>query len=232
MAGHSKWNNIKRTKGVQDAKRGNLFSKLSRNIFITAKIGGADPGANPLLKDAIQRAKSFSMPGDKIEKAINKATGKNLEGKKMVEKMYEIYGVGGEATFLVECYTDNPNRILNELKEIVFRNNAKIVPEGAISWNYQNYIQIELAIKANIDKDALVFQLLEYKGVEDIESDETNITILAIREQSSELINTLKTRQDIQIKEIESIMLAKDSISLNNELLEANQKVLNQIEEL
>src|SRR5207249_11771860 len=108
MAGHSKWSKVKRFKGVIDAKRGKIFSKLSKEITIAAKTGGGDPSANPRLRSAIQAARAQSMPSDNIERAIRRGTGEGRDGEQLAEIVYEGYAPGGVAT-IVETATDTKN---------------------------------------------------------------------------------------------------------------------------
>ena len=114
MAGHSKWANIKRKKGANDAKRGKLFTKLIREIHVAAKLGGGDLSANPRLRDAVAEGKSNNMPKDTIERAIARGSG-NAEGQDYVEITYEGYGQGGAAVF-IEVMTDNKNRTVSEIR--------------------------------------------------------------------------------------------------------------------
>ena len=116
MAGHSKWANIKRRKGAQDAKRGNIFTKLNREITVSAKLGGGEPDANPRLRLAINKAKAANMPVNNIERAIKKGTGE-LEGVNYDELTYEGYGPAGIA-ILVEVLTDNRNRAVSDVRNI------------------------------------------------------------------------------------------------------------------
>lgn len=130
MAGHSKWENIKRKKAVVDAKRGKEFTKLSKNITVAAKQGGVDPDANASLRLAIQKAKEANMPKDKIEKALKKAEG-GVEG--MEEINYEFYGPGGVAC-IVTCTTDNKNRTHSEVRLILSNNNIELANPGSAAY--------------------------------------------------------------------------------------------------
>ena len=116
MAGHSKWSNIKHRKGAQDAKRGKLFTKIIKEITISARIGGGIPSSNPRLRKAIENAKSNNMPGEKIENAIKKGTGE-LEGINYQEMIYEGYGPGG-ISLVIEVITDNKNRTVAEIRHL------------------------------------------------------------------------------------------------------------------
>src|SRR5437879_13452383 len=117
MAGHSKWSKVKRFKGAIDAKRGKIFSKLSKEITIAAKAGGGDPSANPRLRSAIQAARAQSMPNDNVQRAIKRGTGEDRDGDQLAEIAYEGYGPGGVA-LVVETATDNRNRTGAEVRRI------------------------------------------------------------------------------------------------------------------
>src|SRR5881398_3768726 len=126
MAGHSKWSKVKRFKGVIDAKRGKIFSKLSKEISIAAKTGGGDPSSNPRLRSAIQAARAQSMPNDNIDRAIKRGTGEGNEAAHFDEIVYEGYGPGGVAV-IVEAATDNKNRTAAEIRSIFTKNSGNLV---------------------------------------------------------------------------------------------------------
>jgi YebC/PmpR family DNA-binding regulatory protein len=130
MAGHSKWENIKRKKAVVDAKRGKEFTKLSKNITVAARQGGTDPDTNASLRLAIQKAKDANMPKDKIEKAIKKVEA-GAEG--MEEVGYEFYGPGGVAV-IVNCLTDNKNRTAAEVKTVIGKNGYSLGAQGSAGY--------------------------------------------------------------------------------------------------
>jgi YebC/PmpR family DNA-binding regulatory protein len=132
MSGHSKWASIKHKKGAADAKRGKIFTKLIREISVSAKIGGGDPNGNARLRSAIQAAKAENMPKDNIERAIKKGTGE-LEGVSYEEVNYEAYGPGGVAV-LIDCLTDNKNRTVADLKYALDRHGGSLGTPGCVSW--------------------------------------------------------------------------------------------------
>ena len=132
MSGHSKWASIRHKKGAADAKRGKVFSKLIKEITVAARMGGGDPMGNPRLRQAIQAAKAENMPKDNIERAIKKGTGE-LEGSSFEEVSYEAYGPGGVAV-LIDCFTDNKNRTVADLKHIFDRHGGALGEPGCVSW--------------------------------------------------------------------------------------------------
>jgi YebC/PmpR family DNA-binding regulatory protein len=140
MAGHSKWAKVKHFKGAIDAKRGKIFSKLSKEISIAAKLGGADPDMNPRLRMVLLKCRAANMPNDNIERAIKKGTGGG-ETANFEDLTYEIYGPNGVAV-LVEISTDNRNRTASEIRSIVTKNGGSIATQGSVSRLFQRKGQI------------------------------------------------------------------------------------------
>ena len=136
MSGHSKWSSIKHKKGAADAKRGQLFSKLSRAIIVAAKEGGADPDGNLALQNAIEKARSYSMPKDNIERAIAKGSGADAEGSSFETVVYEGYGPEGVAV-LVEAVTDNRNRTASEVRHAFTKHGGNLGTTGAVAWQFE-----------------------------------------------------------------------------------------------
>jgi YebC/PmpR family DNA-binding regulatory protein len=165
MAGHSHAKNIMRHKAVVDAKRGKLFSKLSRYIIIAAKNGGGDPAMNLPLRYAIDKARAVSMPKDNIEKAIKRGTG-DLEGVSYDEIMYEGYGPGGVAV-LVEVLTDNRNRTNGEIKKVFERANATVGVPGSVGYMFERKGFFAIDAAKHSDEDALMGIALD-AGAEDL----------------------------------------------------------------
>src|SRR3981081_3258362 len=135
MAGNSKWSNVKRFKGAIDAKRGQIFSKLSKEISIAAKTGGGDSDSNPRLRSAIQAARAQSMPNDNVERAIKRGTGEGSEAQHFDEIVYEGYGPGGVAV-IVDVATDNKNRTAAELRHIFTKNHGNLGTSGSVSYMF------------------------------------------------------------------------------------------------
>src|SRR5210317_348364 len=163
MAGHSKWANIQHRKGAQDKKRGKLFTKLAREITVAARMGGGDPGFNPRLRLAVDKAKGQSMPKDNIERAIQRGTGE-LEGAEYVEIRYEGYGPGGAAV-MVDCVTDNRNRTVAEVRHAFSKFGGNLGADGSVSYLFSHVGLLEFG--AGVDEDALMEVALE-AGAEDI----------------------------------------------------------------
>src|SRR3954465_15647291 len=136
MSGHSKWSSIKHKKGAADAKRGKLFSKLSRAIIVAAKEGGPDPAGNLALQNAIEKARSYSMPKDNIERAIARGSGAESDAQAFETIVYEGYGPSGVAV-IVEALTDNRNRTASEVRHVFAKNDGNLGTSGAVAWLFE-----------------------------------------------------------------------------------------------
>jgi YebC/PmpR family DNA-binding regulatory protein len=174
MAGHSKWAKVKRFKGAIDAKRGKIFSKLSKEITIAAKIGGGDPALNPRLRMVLLKCRNANMPSDNIERAIKKGTGGG-ESANFEDLTYEIYGPHGVA-LLVEASTDNRNRTASEIRSIVTKNGGSIATAGSVSRLFQRKGQIVIS-RETIGEDQLMEIALD-AGAEDFKADAQGYEIL------------------------------------------------------
>ncbi len=168
MAGHSKWKNIRIRKGKQDALRGKLFTKLSREIIIAAQSGGGDPSTNSRLRVAVEKARENSLPADNIKRAIQRGIGE-IEGADYDEVVYEGYGPGGSAV-MVEVYTENRNRTVADLRHAFTKNGGNLSENGSVSWQFKHVGQI-LVPKNGIDEDSITLQALD-AGAEDVTADD------------------------------------------------------------
>ncbi|QYY36945.1 YebC/PmpR family DNA-binding transcriptional regulator [Ruficoccus sp. ZRK36] len=173
MSGHSKWATIKRAKAATDAKRGKIFSVISKELTIAAREGGGDPEFNPRLRTCIQKAKGSNMPADNIEKAIKKGTGE-LPGVSYDELVYEGYAPGGVG-IIVEVTTDNKNRSASEVRSTFTKCNGNLAGAGALAFNFQKKGQFIIAADAT-DEDTLMEVALE-AGAEDVENAEDHFEV-------------------------------------------------------
>ena len=173
MAGHSKWANIQHRKGAQDKKRGKLFTKLIREITVAARTGGPDPGANPRLRLAIDKAKSQSMPKDNIERAIKKGSG-DTDGSDFQEVSYEGYGPGGTA-LMVSALTDNRNRAVADIRRAFNRHGGNLGENGCVAWMFEQKGYITIPMNGH-DPDEL-FELAVESGAEDVVIGEDTIEV-------------------------------------------------------
>jgi YebC/PmpR family DNA-binding regulatory protein len=147
MAGHSKWANIKHRKAAVDAKRGKLFTRLSKEIIVAARLGGGDPDANPRLRVAIQNARDVSMPNDNIKRAIQRGTGE-IEGAEYEDITFEGYGPSGVA-LIVECTTENRNRTVQEVRATFSKYGGNLGETNSVAWGFTRKGEIEIATKAS-----------------------------------------------------------------------------------
>ena len=187
MSGHSKWSTIKRKKGAADAKRGVIFTRLSKDITVAARALGGNPDMNPTLRLSIKKAKAANMPVANIERAIKKGTG-DLPGIKYEDSIYECYGPFGVA-ILLEVLTDNKNRTVSEIKNILSKNGGNLGESGCVNWMFVKQGTITIS-KKDIDEDK-VLEFFDY-DIEDLQS-----------ENEYYIISTLPDNFDKVSKEIE-----------------------------
>lgn len=189
MAGHSKWSKVKRFKGAIDTKRGQVFSKLSKEISIAAKTGGGDPNGNARLRSAIQAARDQSMPNDNIERAIKRGTGEGAEAQNFDEIVYEGYAPGGVAV-IVEAATDNRNRTAAEIRSIFTKNHGNLASSGSVSYMFHKKGQITVP-RNSIDEDRLLEVTLE-AGAEELTTEEDQYVITTAHDQLYAVADALK----------------------------------------
>ena len=178
MSGHSKWSTIKRKKGAADAKRGIVFTRISKDITLAAREGGADPDMNPALRLAVKNAKTANMPAANIERAINKGTG-NLPGMKFENYVYEGYGPGGTA-IMMEVMTDNKNRTVPDIRHIMSKNGGNLGEQGCVNWMFEKKGTITVS-KDGIDEDSILEMSLDL-GVDDFQSENDVFIIITTSE--------------------------------------------------
>jgi YebC/PmpR family DNA-binding regulatory protein len=168
LSGHSKWSSIKHKKGAADAKRGKLFSKLSRAIIVAAKEGGGDPSNNLALQNAIEKARSYSMPKDNIDRAIAKGSGADADGDAFETVVYEGYGPEGVAV-IVEALTDNRNRTASDVRHTFAKSGGNLGATGAVAWQFERR-GVVIVPAAGVDEEELLLAAAD-GGAEDIELD-------------------------------------------------------------
>jgi YebC/PmpR family DNA-binding regulatory protein len=189
MAGHSKWSKVKRFKGALDTKRGALFSKLSREITIAAKIGGGDPDANARLRSAILSARAQSMPNDNVDRAIKRGTGEGMEAQHFDEIVYEGYAPGGVAV-IVEAATDNKNRTAAEIRSNFSKNHGNLGTSGSVSYMFHRKGRITVP-RNGLDEER-IFELALEAGAEELTIEEEQYVILTSHDQLYAVAEALK----------------------------------------
>ena len=231
MSGHSHARTIKHQKTITDQKRGQIFSKLARSIEVAAKEGGPNPETNAKLRVVVEEAKKFNLPKDNIERAIKRGTGE-LAGEKLEEVLFEAYGPGGIA-IIIEGITDNKNRTLGEIKQIVNQNDGKLVGEGGVKWMFKRkgciIVDLKMQNEGFKNKERLELMAIE-AGALDIY---WHGDILDVYTKIEELDRVKKGLEEKGIK-AESASLdwvAKEEISLNEKDREACQKLFEALDE-
>jgi len=228
MSGHSKWSQIKHKKSAVDAKKGKLFSKISRELSVSAKTGGSDPGMNPRLRLAIEKAKSANMPADNIKRAIMKGTGE-LPGMAYEEAVYEGYGPGGVA-LMIEALTDNKTRTVSELRHIMSRHGGSMGEAGCVAWMFdkKGYILVD---KKLVDEDNLMSIALD-AGAEDMKNDpeEENFEILTAPEDLNR-VRALLEEKKTALNLSEVTLIPKNYVQLTVKDAEKMLKLMDALEE-
>ena len=182
MSGHSKWSTIKHKKGAADAKRGKLFSKLSRAIMVAAKEGGSDTATNMALGNAIEKARSYSMPKDNIDRAIAKGAGEGTDGATFETVVYEGYGPEGVAV-IVEALTDNRNRTAADVRHLFSKHGGNLGATGAVAWQFERR-GIVLVAADGVDEDELFLAVAD-AGADDVSRDGPVFQVSSAPEQLS-----------------------------------------------
>jgi YebC/PmpR family DNA-binding regulatory protein len=213
VSGHSKWSSIKHKKGAADAKRGQLFSKLSRAIIVAAKEGGPDPAGNLALQNAIEKARSYSMPKDNIERAIAKGSGADAEGSSFETVIYEGYGPEGVAV-LVEALTDNRNRTASDVRHLFAKHGGNLGTTGAVAWQFERK-GVVLVPADGVDEDALVLVVAE-AGAEDVELDGSSFVVTSEPDALS-AVRVAVEAAGFAIESVELAMVPKVTVAVGDE---------------
>ncbi len=226
MAGHSKWANIKRRKGAQDARRGKIFTKLIKEITVAAKLGGDDPESNPRLRLAVQNAKGVNMPKDNIERAIKKGSGADAED--FVETTYEGYATNGVAVF-VETTTDNLNRTVSSVRSLFSKYGGSLGTNGSLEFIFDRKGVFSLKIPQGWDMDELTLELID-AGAEEIETDEEYLHITCAMEDFGNIQKKLDNLA-IEVENAELQRIPNTVVSLNDESLVQVMKLVEALED-
>jgi YebC/PmpR family DNA-binding regulatory protein len=227
VSGHSKWSQIKRQKGAADAKRGQLFTKLGREITIAAREGGPDPDGNPRLRHAIQRARDASMPLENIERAIKRATGGG-EAAALEEVIYEGYGPGG-AAILVEALTDNRNRTVAEVRSVFTRAGGSLGESGCVAWMFESRGVITIE-RPDRDPDELGLLAID-AGAEDVRVEDGIVEVFTLP-ANLEAVRAALEQQGVRITAAEVTLVPKTTLALDDKQAAATLRLLEKLEEL
>lgn len=227
MSGHSKWSTIKRQKGVADAQRGQVFTKLSKEIIIAAKAGGGDPAGNTRLRLAIQKAKEQNMPADNIQRAIQRAVGGG-EGTELAEITYEGYGPAGTAV-LVEVATDNRNRTVAEVRNVFARAGGNLGESGSVSWNFDSRGVITVTAGGKNPDDVALYAI--DAGADDVQVGADSIDVYTA---PSDLEKVRKALEDngVNVDSAEASRVPKTTVQLDEKHAVAMLRLVEKLEAL
>jgi YebC/PmpR family DNA-binding regulatory protein len=226
VAGHSKWAQIKRKKAVTDAKRGQMFTKLIREITVAAREGGGEPSFNPRLRLAIDTAKAANMPADNIDRAVKKGTGE-LEGVSYEEVAYEGYGPGGVALF-IETLTDNQKRTVADIRHLLDRAGGNLGTSGSVAWQFDRKGQIY--VNANRYHEEAVFEAAIEAGAEDVEKDGDEYVVTTDPHDFHAVQDGMKGG-GVEFSEAELTFIAKNEVSVGGKEAERLLRLLDALEE-
>jgi len=227
MSGHSKWSSIKHQKGVADARRGQLFTKLTREIIVVVREGGSNPESNFRLRLAVQKARDNNMPLDNIERSIKKGSGE-LEGVSLSELVLEGYGPNGTA-ILVNALSDNRNRTIQDVRSIFSRHNGSLGENGCVAWLFDSKGLIR--VKAdNLDADELALNAID-AGAEDVQV-EGNYVEIYTKPEEMEIVRSALEEKKITIDSAELSMVPKTVVQLDEKAALQTLRLLDKLEEL
>ena len=227
MSGHSKWSSIKHQKGVADARRGQLFTKLTREIIVAVRKGGNNPDTNSRLRLAIQKAKDNRMPSDNIERAIKRGSG-TLEGATLVEMVLEGYGSSGTA-ILVQALSDNRNRTIQNIRNIFSRSGGSLGESGCVAWLFD--LKGLIMVETNkLDANELALYAID-AGAEDIKTEGDYVEVYTKPEELEKVREALEQKK-LPIASAELSMVPKTTVELEEKAALQALKLLDKLEEL
>lgn len=228
MSGHNKWSTIKRKKGAADAKRGQLFTRLAKEIAIAAREGGGDLDANFKLRLAVDRARKENMPKDNIERAIKRGTGEDKSGGEIERITYEGYASNGIAVML-DCLTENRNRTVAEIRHALTHGGGNMAEAGSVSWQFKHiaYFAIDAAGK-DFDR---IFEIAVESGADDITSDEETIEIFAPLDSFKAISDGLKNA-GIETEEAMLQFVPNQELALDTEKTLKVMRIIEELEDL
>lgn len=226
MSGHSKWSQIKRQKGANDAKRGAVFTKIGREISIAARLGGGDPDANYRLRLAMDIARAANMPADNIKRAIEKALGGGA-AEQYEEIVYEGYGPGGVA-ILVETATNNKNRTAADVRSIFVKAGGSLAGAGAVAWQFEQRGVISVTRNGQ-DPDDIALMAID-AGAEDVDTEADPLEIVTGAAQLEAVRNALEAG-GIKVESAELMMEAKSTVEVDGSQVRQNMRLIESLED-
>lgn len=228
MGGHSHWSQVKRHKGASDAKRGQIFTKLGREIMIAAREGGGDPEMNPRLRLALLKGRENNMPADTVDRAIKRGTGQLEDAKQLIDVTFEGYGPGGVA-ILVDVLADNRNRAVSNLRSAFSRGGGSLGESGCVAWQFESKGLI-LIEASDSDPEEIALMAID-AGAEDVEVEDKRVEVHTAPE-SLEKVRRALEEMDVPVASAELSMLPKSTISLDEKQAVQVLRLLDNLEEL
>lgn len=228
MSGHSKWSTIKRKKGAADAKRGQLFTRLGRELMIAAKEGGGDPDANFRLRLVVDKARQANMPKENIERAIQRGAGTGKDGVVLEDIIYEGYGPGGTAV-MVEVMTDNRNRSVAEVRRVFSRHGGNLGETGCVGWMFERKGSMMISAEGQ-DADGIALEAID-AGAEDVKVDGATVEIYTTVEDLQRVRDALLERK-YTVDEVEMGWVPKTLFQPDQKVTVQNMRLIEALEEL
>ena len=227
MSGHSKWHSIKHKKAKVDAQRGRIFTRLIKEITVSARMGGGDPEMNPRLRTAVAAAKAANMPAKNIDNAVKKGTGE-LPGVVYEEIVYEGYGPGGVALY-INVMTDNKNRTVAEIRHLLSKYGGNLGESGCVAWIFEKKGLIRI-VKNNYDEEELFMIALD-AGAEDVQSDDEEYYDIYTGFENLESVKEEIEKNNIQVEEAVQTMIPQNTINLDGKQAEQMIRLMEMLDD-
>jgi len=227
MSGHNRWTKIKHKKEASDSKKSKVWTKLIKELTVSARVGGGDPGGNPRLRTAIDKARGVNMPNDTIDRAIKKGTG-DLDGVSYEEFNYEVFGPGGTAV-LVEVMTDNRNRTAGDIRSVITRHGGNLGASGSVAYMFKKQ-GLVVFDKTAVDEDKLTDQAIEL-GAEDIRTEGDSLVVVTEPKEFERIREGLKQAKMPDPVNAEVTMVPQNTVKLSGKDAEAAVKLVNILED-
>lgn len=229
MSGHSKWHSIRHKKAIIDSKRAGTFTRLAKDITVAAREGG-DPEMNFRLRLAIDRAKAANMPKDNIERAIGRGTGENKDGVQIEEVIYEAYGPG-QIAMLIKVLTDNKNRTISEIRNLLKKNNGKMAEGGGVAWQFEQrgFLRAKIDKDGGMTADEVELAIIE-SGAKDYQTEENDYLIYTLPADLKAVKENLE-KQGLKVEEADLVFLAKNKIEVSDSERESYENLYEILDE-
>jgi YebC/PmpR family DNA-binding regulatory protein len=229
MSGHSKWSTIKHKKGVADQRRGQLFTKLAREIIVAARAGGGNVDMNFRLRLAVDTARSHNMPKDNIERAIAKGAGQDKDGGSLEETVYEAYGPGGVG-IIVQALTDNKNRTASEVRSRLTKGGGTMAAANAVAWNFEKKGQLMVTVNEG-DPDEKALEIVD-AGAEDVDVQGKNIAVTTPFAGFEQVKSKVTALPGVHVDQAEIAMISKTDVPIDPARGQQLLRLLDSLEEL